>query len=63
MSASRCGYLKYPIGTSIFAVNLTLKLFRVTVADSYIESLKSLHAFFKTYLYYMLVQFEQNRMV
>ena len=55
------GNIKYPIGTSIFAVNLTLKLLRVTVAGADIGSLKSLHTFLKKYLYHMLVKFEQNR--
>ena len=39
--------IKYPLETSIFAVKLTLKLFRVTVADADIGSLKSLHTFLK----------------
>ena len=39
------GNIKRPIGKSIFAVNLPLKLFRATVANADIESLKSLHAF------------------
>ena len=33
--------IKYPVGTSIFAINLTLKLFRVNVADADTESLVS----------------------
>ena len=37
MSASA---MKYPIGKSIFAVNLPLKLFRATVANADIGSLK-----------------------
>ena len=40
------GNTKCPIGKSIFAVNLTLKLFRATVANSDTGSLKSLHALF-----------------
>ena len=35
------GNIKYPIGKSIFAENLPLKLFRVAVANADIESLKS----------------------
>ena len=54
---------KYPIGKSIFAVNLPLKLFRTTVANADIGSLKSLHTFLRKCLYHMLVKFEQNRMV
>ena len=52
------GHLKYSIKTSFFAVNLTLKLFRVTVADADIGNLKSLHTFLSKYLYHMLVKFE-----
>ena len=39
------GNRKWPTGKSIFAVNLRLKLFRATNADT--ESLKSLHTFLK----------------
>ena len=41
------GNIKCPIGKSIFAVNLPLKLFRSNVANADIESLKSLHTFLK----------------
>ena len=44
-----------------FAVNLPLKLFRTTVANT--ESLKSLHTLFHTYLDYVLEKFEPNRIV
>ena len=37
--------IKYPIGKSIFAANLPLKLFHSTVANADIGSLKSLHIF------------------
>ena len=37
--------IKYPIGKSIFAVNLPVKLFPTTVAYADIGSLKSLHTF------------------
>ena len=57
------GNIKYPIGKSVFAVNLSLKLFPATVANADIRSLKSLHTFLKECLYHMLVKFEQNRMV
>ena len=57
------GNIKYPIGKSIFAVNLPLKLFRATVANTDIGSLKSVHIFFKKCLYHMLVKFEQHRLV
>ena len=40
------GNIKYPIGKSIFAVNLPLKLFPATVANADIGSLKSLHTLF-----------------
>ena len=57
--------LKYPIGKSIFAVNLLLKLFRATVdvANAITESLRSLHTLFDTYLDHMLAKFEPNRIV
>ena len=54
--------IKYPIETSFFPINLTLKHFRAAVANAYIGSLNSLHTFLKKYLYYMLVEFEQNRL-
>ena len=47
------------MGKSIFTVNLLLKLFRATVDNADIGSLKSLHTFLKKYLYHMLVKFEQ----
>ena len=53
----------YMIGKSIFAVNLSLKLFRGTVANSNNERLKSLHTLFNTYLAYILAKFEPNRIV
>ena len=46
-----------------FALNLPLKLFLATVANSDIEILKSLHSFLKKCLYHMPVEFEQNCMV
>ena len=42
------GNTKCPIGKSLFAVNLPFKLFRATVANADIGSLKSLHTFLKT---------------
>ena len=51
------GNIKYPMGKSIFPVNFPLKLFRVTVSNAHIESLKSLQAFFNEYLYHTLVEF------
>ena len=39
------GNLKFPIRKSIFPVNLPLKLFRATVANADIKSLKSFHTF------------------
>ena len=47
----------------IFSVNLALKLFRATVANADIGSLKSLHALFDTYLDHMLANFEPKRIV
>ena len=57
------GNIKYPIGKSIFAVNLPFKLFRATISNADIESLKSLHTFHTKCLYHMLVKFEQIRIV
>ena len=42
---------------------MLLKLFRATVANVDIGSLKFLHTLFDKYLDPMLVKFEQNRMV
>ena len=39
------GKIKCPIGKSFFAVNLALKLFHATVANTDTESPKSLHTF------------------
>ena len=39
------GNIKCPIGKSILAVNLPLELFRATVANADIRSLKSFHTF------------------
>ena len=55
------GNIKWPIGKSIFAVNLPLKVFRATVSNTDTGSLKSLHTLFDTYLDYMLTKFEANR--
>ena len=59
------GNIKCPIGKSIFAVNLLLKLFRAIVAnaDMYIGSPKSLHTLLDEYWDHILVQFEQNYMI
>ena len=57
------GNIICPIGKSIFAVNLTLKLFRVTIANADIESRKSFHTFLTKCLYHVLVKFEQIRIV
>ena len=46
----RNGNIKYPIGKSIFAVNLPLKLSPATVANTDMGSLKSLHTLFGKYL-------------
>ena len=42
--------IKYPIGISVFAENLPLKLFPAAVANADIGSLKSLHTLFDKYL-------------
>ena len=63
MSASANDNIKYPIGKSIFAVNLPLKLSPTTAANADIGSLRSLHTLFDKYLDHMLVKFEQNCMV
>ena len=55
--------IKCLIEVSIFAVNLTLKLFRATVANADIGGQKSLHIFLKKCLYHMVVKFEQNRTI
>ena len=50
------------MGKYFFEVNLPLNLFRVTVANADIGSIKSLHTFLKKKkknLYHMLVKFEQ----
>ena len=52
------GNKKYRIGKSVFALNLPLELFRVTVTNANIGSLNSFHTFFTKYLY-MLVKFKQ----
>ena len=56
------GNIKCPIGKLIFAVNLPLQLFRVTVANFDTGSLKFFHTIFDTYLNHMLTKFEPNRM-
>ena len=57
------GNRKCPMGKSIFAINLPLKPFRATVANTKAASLKSLHNLFDTYLDYMLAKFEPHRIV
>ena len=52
------GNIKYPIGKSIFAVNLPSKLSPATVANVDVGSLKSLHTLFDKYLNHILVKFE-----
>ena len=47
----------------MFTVNLPLTLFRAAIAIAGIESLKSLHTFLTKRLYYMLVKFEQIRII
>ena len=56
MSAS----VKCLIGKSIFAVNLPLKLFRVTVKNADTGILKSLQTLFDTHWDHMLTKFEPN---
>ena len=57
------GNIKYPIGKSVFAVNLLLHFFPATVANAEIGSLKSLHNSLKMFAPHAIVKFEQNRMV
>ena len=57
------GNMKCPVGKSIFADNLPLKLFRATVANAATESLKSFYTLFDTYLDHMLAEFKPNRIV
>ena len=56
------GNIKCPIGKLIFALNLPLKLFRTTVVNADIGSLRSLHTFLNKCLHHMPVKFQQNRM-
>ena len=56
------GNLKCRIEKSIFVVNLPLKLFIATVANSDTGSLKSLHALFDKYLDHTLAKFELSCM-
>ena len=58
VSASN-GNIKYPIGKSIFEVNLPLKLFRATFADVDTGSQNFLLTLFDTYLDSMPAKFEQ----
>ena len=55
--------IKFSIGKWIFAVNLSLKLFRATAAIADTGSLKYLYTLFDTYLNYMLAKLESNYMV
>ena len=54
---------RIPDRKSIFVVNLLLKLFPATVANTDIRSLKSFHSLFDKYLDHMLVKFEQSCMI
>ena len=55
--------VKCPIGKSIFAVKLFLKLFRATIASVVKGSLESPLKFHIKWLYYISVQIKQNRTV
>ena len=44
-------------------IDFPIGVFYITIADADIGSLKSLHTLFDKYLDYMLVKFDQNRMV
>ena len=57
------GNLKCPIGKSIFAVNLPLKLFRDTVANLDTGSFKYIYTLSYTYLDHMLAKYVPNRMI
>ena len=62
MTASADGNIKCPIGKSVFAVNLPLKLFHATVANADSASLKSLHTFLKKmFVKYASELFDKNR--
>ena len=52
--------IKYTIRKWSFAIDLQLKLFCVTVANTDIGDLKSLHTFLKIHLYHMLVALETS---
>ena len=57
------GEIKYPIGKSIFAVNLPLKLFPSTSTIADISGRKVFHTLFDKHLDHMLMKFQQNHMV
>ena len=57
------GNIKCSIGKWTFATNFKIKLFRTTIANANIWSLKSLSTLFDTCFDHMLVKFEQNQMV
>ena len=60
MSASAVVTLNVPSENHFFEVNLPFKLFRATVANADIVTLKTL---FDKYVDHVLVKFEQNRMI
>ena len=50
-------------GKFIAKLDFPMRAFYVTINDTVIGSLKSLHTLFDTYLDHMMVKFEQNRTV
>ena len=63
LECQRYGNIKCPIGKSIFAMNLPLKLLRAAVANADNESLNSLCTLFCIYSDHMLTKFEPHRIV
>ena len=57
------GNIKCPVGKSICAVNLPLKLFCATIADTDAGCLMSPHILFDTCLDHLLAKFESNCMI
>ena len=54
------GKIIYPIGKTIFAVNLPVELFPATVSNADISSPKSFHTLFDKLLDHMLVEFNKT---
>ena len=55
------GSKTYPIGKTIYAVNLPFKLLRATVENADTGNLQSLHTLFDTYSNHMLANLNQQK--